>query len=98
MDSLVVAAAKPKCATGRVLALAAKRLGECRMFIDARAVPTGTVIETEVCIVGAGAAGITRAREFVDASFRVILLESGGAKPDPATQELYDGSDIGRPY
>ncbi len=68
------------------------------MFIDARAVPTGTVIETEVCIVGAGAAGITLAREFVDASFRVILLESGGAKPDPATQELYDGSDIGRPY
>ena len=68
------------------------------MFIDARSVPTGTVIETEVCIIGAGAAGITLAREFANASFRVILLESGGAEPEQATQDLYAGSDIGRPY
>ena len=68
------------------------------MFIDARSVPTGTVIETEVCIVGAGAAGITLAREFTNSSFRVILLESGGAEPEQATQDLYAGSDIGRPY
>ena len=68
------------------------------MFIDARSVPTGTVIETEVCIVGAGAAGITLAREFINSSFRVILLESGGAELEQATQDLYAGSDIGRPY
>jgi choline dehydrogenase-like flavoprotein len=68
------------------------------MFIDARSVPTGTVIETEVCIVGGGAAGITLAREFANASFRVALLESGGAEPEAATQNLYDGSNIGRPY
>ena len=68
------------------------------MFIDARSVPTGTVIETEVCIVGAGAAGITLAREFTNANFRVILLESGGAELEQATQDLYAGSDIGRPY
>jgi choline dehydrogenase-like flavoprotein len=63
------------------------------MFIDARSVPTGSVIETEVCIVGAGAAGITLAREFTNASFRVILLESGGAEPEQAAQDLYAGSD-----
>src|SRR5258708_938346 len=68
------------------------------MFIDARSVPTGTVIETEVCIVGGGAAGITLAREFANISFRVILLESGGAEAEQATQDLYAGSDIGRPY
>jgi choline dehydrogenase-like flavoprotein len=68
------------------------------MFVDARSAPTGTVIETEVCIVGGGAAGITLAREFANSSFRVILLESGGAEPDQATQDLYAGSDIGRPY
>jgi choline dehydrogenase-like flavoprotein len=68
------------------------------MFIDARSVPTGTAIETEVCIVGGGAAGITLAREFTNASFRVVLLESGGAKSEQATQDLYAGSDIGRPY
>jgi choline dehydrogenase-like flavoprotein len=68
------------------------------MFIDARSVPTGTVIETEVCIVGGGAAGITLAREFANARFRVVLLESGGTEPDKATQDLYAGSDVGRPY
>ncbi len=68
------------------------------MFVDARSVPTGSVIETEVCIVGAGAAGITLAREFTNSSFRVILLESGGAELEQATQDLYAGSDIGRPY
>ena len=68
------------------------------MFIDARSVSTGTIIETEVCIVGAGAAGITLAREFSDQSFRVVLLESGGTEPDAATQDLYSGNNIGRPY
>ena len=68
------------------------------MFVDARSAPSGSVIETEVCIVGAGAAGIALAREFIDSGFRVILLESGGAEPDKATQDLYAGSDIGRPY
>jgi choline dehydrogenase-like flavoprotein len=68
------------------------------MIIDARSVPTGTVVETEVCIIGAGAAGITLAREFTNTSFRVILLESGGAEPEQATQDLYAGRVIGRPY
>src|SRR5580658_7550222 len=68
------------------------------MFLDARSVPTGSVIETEVCIVGAGAAGITLAREFTNSRFRVILLESGGVELQNATQDLYAGSDIGRPY
>ncbi|MET4389887.1 choline dehydrogenase-like flavoprotein [Bradyrhizobium sp. F1.4.3] len=68
------------------------------MFADARSVPTGSVIETEVCIVGGGAAGITLAREFTNSGFRVTLLESGGDEPEQATQDLYAGSDIGRPY
>jgi choline dehydrogenase-like flavoprotein len=68
------------------------------MLIDARSVPTGTVIETEVCIVGAGAAGITLAREFISSGFRVALLESGDTVLQKATQELYAGSNIGRRY
>jgi cation diffusion facilitator CzcD-associated flavoprotein CzcO len=36
------------------------------MFVDARSVPDGSVVETEVCIIGAGAAGITIARELRD--------------------------------
>jgi choline dehydrogenase-like flavoprotein len=68
------------------------------MFINARSVPTGTVVETELCIVGAGAAGITLAREFINTGFRVVVLESGGTELETATQDLYAGSDIGRPY
>ena len=68
------------------------------MIIDARSVPPGTVIDTELCIIGAGAAGITLAREFIEASFRVVLLESGGMEFDPATQDLYEGQSIGDPF
>jgi len=68
------------------------------MLVDARAIPARTVIESEVCIVGGGAAGITLAREFLASGFRVALLESGGAEIDAQTQDLYSGSDIGRSY
>lgn len=68
------------------------------MILDARSVPSGTTIDTEVCIVGAGAAGITLARAFIGAPFRVVLLESGGMNFDLPTQELYDGESIGAPF
>ncbi len=68
------------------------------MIVDARSVPHGASIETEVCIVGAGAAGITLAREFMDAPFRVILLESGGMEFDWETQQLYDGRILDRSF
>jgi choline dehydrogenase-like flavoprotein len=68
------------------------------MFLDARSLSSGTVIESEVCIVGAGAAGITLARELIGAGFRVALLESGSFDFDPDTQALYAGSDIGDPF
>jgi len=68
------------------------------MILDARAVPSGTTIDTDVCIVGAGAAGITLAREFMGAPFRVVVLESGGMDLDMPTQELYEGESIGAPF
>jgi choline dehydrogenase-like flavoprotein len=68
------------------------------MIVDARSVPAGTLVETDVCIIGAGAAGITIAREFSDAPFRVVLLESGGMEYEPETQELYQGLSVGQPF
>ena len=44
------------------------------MIVDARSVPAGTIVETELCIIGAGAAGITLAREFIDAPFRIAAV------------------------
>ena len=68
------------------------------MIIDAHSVPEDTTIETDICIVGAGTAGLTLAKEFIGQNFRVCLLESGGLKPDRDTQALYQGENIGHPY
>lgn len=65
------------------------------MLINARTLPTGKTLETEVCIVGAGPAGITLAREFSSANFRVCLLESGGLEFDQKTQSLCNGESVG---
>jgi len=67
------------------------------MFRDARQLPAGTSLETDVCIVGGGAAGIALALSLRDAGFRVLLLESGGFEPEAATQALYRGENRGVP-
>jgi choline dehydrogenase-like flavoprotein len=65
---------------------------------DARALPRDTVLEADVCVIGAGAAGICLARSLSGSALRVALLESGGLEPDPATQDLYRGRIYGRNY
>ncbi|MGH6851607.1 MAG: GMC oxidoreductase [Methylocella sp.] len=65
------------------------------MFIDARSIDDSTTIQTDLCIIGAGAAGISIALEFLSKSYDVILLESGGIHSDPMTQSLYDGKYVG---
>ncbi|WP_066376743.1 GMC oxidoreductase [Anabaena sp. CA = ATCC 33047] len=64
------------------------------MLIDARTLPEDETIETEVCIVGTGPAGITLARELSGADFRVCLLESGGLDFDQKTQSLALGESV----
>ena len=68
------------------------------MIIDARTLPNRTVVETEICIIGAGPAGITMAREFDSQKFRVVLLEGGGLAFDRAAQALYRGENVGLAY
>lgn len=68
------------------------------MFADARSVPSESTVETDLCIIGAGAAGITLAREFIGSSVRVGVLESGGEEFDSETQALYEGPITGLPY
>ncbi len=68
------------------------------MVDDAGGVPDGSRLECEVCIIGAGAAGIALAREFRGAPFRVVLLEGGGATADVESQALYRGRNVGHAY
>lgn len=68
------------------------------MISDGRERTDGEVIDTDICIVGGGPAGIVLALELSAAGRDVLLLESGDIFPDDATQELYDGPDFGFPY
>ncbi len=68
------------------------------MFVDGRQVPEGTEIETDLAIIGGGAAGITIAREFAGTGVRVALIESGGFDFDADTQALYEGEIGGVDY
>jgi choline dehydrogenase-like flavoprotein len=60
------------------------------------AVPRGECLRTEVCIVGAGAAGITLARALSRHRVDVTLLESGTLQPIERSQGLYEGATTGR--
>lgn len=66
-------------------------------IIQTSELPDGSEICADLCIVGAGAAGITLAMEFAESGTRVCLLESGGYDPDQQTQALYDLECVGYP-
>lgn len=68
------------------------------MHIDARTLDDGSAIEGDLCVVGAGAAGITLALEFDRTPLRVILLESGGFDYDDRVQDYLGGPTSGQPY
>jgi len=54
--------------------------------------------KVDICVVGAGVAGISFAREFIGTSYNVLVLESGGSEPEDKTQELNSGKSIGHSY
>lgn len=68
------------------------------MHTDARLSDNHSVIEGDICIIGAGAAGISMALEWIDTPYKVILLEGGGFEYDDRVQELYDGKTTGQHY
>jgi choline dehydrogenase-like flavoprotein len=48
------------------------------MLTDARSLPGGATRSADVCIIGAGVAGVTLAQQLLSGPARVVLLESGG--------------------
>ena len=52
------------------------------MIVDARQIEDGAELGADLCVIGAGAAGITVALEFLGEGRSVILLESGYMKPE----------------
>jgi choline dehydrogenase-like flavoprotein len=66
-------------------------------IVDLREAPPPGRIETDVCVIGAGAAGLTVATELGRAGGDVVLLESGGFAPEEETQALNDLEIAGYP-
>lgn len=54
--------------------------------------------EPDVCVVGAGPAGLSAALYLGEAGRTVSILESGSVSSSPAAQELNDGDHEGEPY
>lgn len=57
-----------------------------------------TLFETDICIVGAGVAGITVARHLLDSGLDILLLESGGKDYERSIRDLAEGTSLGFPY
>lgn len=55
-------------------------------------------MECDICIVGAGPAGISIASSFIGSTREVVVLESGGVRKEQAAQELNEGTVEGDPY
>ena len=68
------------------------------MHTDARKLENNTKIEGDICIVGAGAAGISMALDWNKNGKNVILLEGGGFEYDNKIQDLYSGNSTGQRY
>ncbi len=56
-----------------------------------------THVEADLCIIGAGAAGIAIARTFIGTSTSVCVIEGGGLSGEEKSQALYEGTSIGSP-
>jgi choline dehydrogenase-like flavoprotein len=65
-----------------------------RLIEDARHLPQGYILNTEICIIGAGAAGITSALELAGLGKDVALLEAGGWHADSRLDSDLDGEIV----
>ena len=66
-------------------------------FIDANKLSNVSNLNTDICIVGAGVAGITLASELDGISKNVCLVESGAYKLDEEVQSLCELENLGYP-
>jgi choline dehydrogenase-like flavoprotein len=62
-----------------------------RKIEDARRLPSGSTLSSDICVMGAGAAGITIALELANTATEVIVIVGGGPRERPEDRDLYRG-------
>lgn len=68
------------------------------MLIDSRQLDEGTQLDSAVCVIGGGPAGITLALELAKQGIEVNLFESGPLQLHEPSLDLNDGESVGLPY
>lgn len=68
------------------------------MIVDAVKLPDGKIVHSDICIIGAGPAGLTLAERLSQTDMSICLLESGGLTFERDAQDLSKGTTIGQPY
>jgi choline dehydrogenase-like flavoprotein len=68
------------------------------VLIDARSISNGSQFECDLCVVGAGPAGIAIVDRLRASGLSIVLLESGGFNVELPTQKLYRGELHGDKY
>ncbi|HET8870521.1 MAG TPA: NAD(P)-binding protein, partial [Aquabacterium sp.] len=68
------------------------------MLIDLCAIENERQFDCDICVVGAGPAGIALADRLRGSGLSILLLESGGFNLELGTQGLYKGTRMGAPY
>jgi choline dehydrogenase-like flavoprotein len=67
------------------------------VLLDTCLLDDARAFTTDICIIGAGAAGIALALRLRNSNLRVCVVESGGLSLEEDTQALYAGASIGHP-
>jgi choline dehydrogenase-like flavoprotein len=62
------------------------------MITQAEQIPSQTILEADLCIVGSGAAAIAIALELAGTKLKIIMLTGGGATESNADRDLYRGT------
>jgi choline dehydrogenase-like flavoprotein len=68
------------------------------MLIDANEVEDGALVRTDLCVIGAGAAGITLARALAGPELDVVLVESGGLTREAESDALQEAVNLDARY
>ena len=65
------------------------------MQLDARTLSDQAILDADLCVVGAGPAGLSLAAELVGRPMAILVVESGSWENQPAVQALNDARIVG---